>query len=164
MLKRFLMNRALKLMERRPPDFVVGPSPDDPYMLRWWWIPRNRWLNVYVHAFLHDDDDRALHDHPWHSVSLLCKGWLTEFYKDKDGVVQKRTIGQGDITFRRAEFAHRLETPYKPPYDTPITIFVTGPVVRGWGFHCPNGWLPWREFVDPDNPGSPGRGCGETSE
>jgi hypothetical protein len=34
-------------------------------------------------------------------------------------------------------------------------------VVRDWGFHCPQGWVPWRKFVAADNPGAVGRGCGE---
>jgi len=57
---------------RRPPDFVIGP-PDDPYMRRWWLLPRNRVLNVYLHHVRHDDDDRALHDHPWASLSILLR-------------------------------------------------------------------------------------------
>ena len=37
----------------RKPDFVIG-GHDDPYMLRWWIIPRNRFFNIYLHKFLHD--------------------------------------------------------------------------------------------------------------
>ena len=40
------------------PHFVIGGA-DDPYMLRWYLIPRNRRFNIYLHKFLRDDDDRA---------------------------------------------------------------------------------------------------------
>ena len=46
------------LRPTRDPDMLIGP-PDDPYMLRWWLIPRNPEFNVYYHRILHDDDDRA---------------------------------------------------------------------------------------------------------
>src|ERR1700684_1178987 len=60
------------------PHFVIG-DPKNPYMLRWYILPRNPLFNVYLHKFLrNDDDDRALHDHPWPSLSLLVKGWVVE--------------------------------------------------------------------------------------
>lgn len=31
--------------------------------------------------------------------------------------------------------------------------------VRVWGFLCSQGWRPWREFVDPNDPGAVGPGC-----
>lgn len=41
-----------------------------------------------------------------------------------------------------------------------ITLFITGPRVREWGFWCPKiGWRHWRVFTDPDNTGQIGRGC-----
>lgn len=65
-LARHLIARAT----RRAPDVVIGEA-DSPYLLRWHPIPRNPIFNVYLHQFLRDDDDRALHDHPWVNVSLL---------------------------------------------------------------------------------------------
>jgi hypothetical protein len=63
----------------REPDFVIGAdSPGGPYMRRWWIIPRNRFLNIYLHQILRDDDDRALHDHPWWNVSIILRGGYFE--------------------------------------------------------------------------------------
>jgi hypothetical protein len=42
-----------------------------------------------------------------------------------------------------------------------LTLFITGPKVREWGFHCPQGFVHWRDFVHPDDPGGIGPGCGE---
>ncbi|MGR3813421.1 MAG: hypothetical protein ACU0AU_04965 [Cognatishimia activa] len=136
----------------RSPDFVIGPK-DDPYMLRWWLIPRNEVFNVYYHQVLHDDDDRALHDHPWPSFSILIRGLLREITMDGD-----RMIGPGGCVYRGPEMAHRLEVAEGPVE----TLFITGPRVRDWGFHCPKGFVHWQDFVGADH-GEIGRGCGEMS-
>ena len=69
-IRRALLSRVRKVMARREPDFIIG----DNYLRRWWLIPRNRWLNVYLHEFRASDDDRALHDHPWASCSIILRG------------------------------------------------------------------------------------------
>lgn len=51
----------LKVLLSGKPHFVIG-NADNPYMLRWFILPRNRLFNIYLHKFLRDDDDRALHD------------------------------------------------------------------------------------------------------
>jgi hypothetical protein len=68
-------------------------------------------------------------------------------------------IREGQWSYRPATFAHRLMViPKQPPA---ITVFMTGPVIRGWGFLCPQGWKPWKEFVAPSSKGQQGIGCGE---
>lgn len=140
--------------------FVIGQ--DDPYLLRWFLIPRNPYLNVYLHKFLRSDDDRALHDHPWWFLSLLLKGGYIE-HRDDGSVVRRK---RGSVAVRRANMLHRVELVhgYKSVWDAANgvqpselpawTLFFTGPKVREWGFKCPKGWLHWKEF-DKRN------GCGE---
>lgn len=141
------------LKPSRKPDFVIGPA-DDPYMLRWWLLPRNDQFNAYYHEIRHDDDDRALHDHPWPSISIVAYGSLREITQDGE-----RTIGPGEVVYREPDMAHRLELLVRgQPAET---LFITGPTCRAWGFHCPKGWVPWREFVASGAPGEVGRGCGE---
>ena len=41
------------------------------------------------------------------------------------------------------------------------TLFITGPRIREWGFHCPQGWRHWRDYTKPGSYGQVGRGCGE---
>lgn len=135
---------------QRQPDFVIGRS-SGPYLRRWWVIPRNDWFNIYLHEFLHDDDDRALHDHPWWSVSLLLNGEVIE--NTPAGSVRFRT---GTIKVRSATYSHRIELiDSKPAW----TLFITGPKIREWGFHCPKGWIPWTRFCDPNDIGNVGPGC-----
>ena len=71
------MNWPIFLTVPRAPDFVIGPA-GDPYMRRWWVIPRNKWFNIYLHNIMRSDDDRALHDHPWTNVSVLLRGSYLE--------------------------------------------------------------------------------------
>lgn len=134
---------------KRNPDLCIG-AEGDPYLKRWWIIPRNRFFNIYLHQFLKNDDDRALHDHPWWSVSFLLKGKLKEI--TKKGVRRpKRFIP----VIRSGEYAHRLELESKSAW----TIFITGPKYRKWGFHCPNGWVPYHKMTTKD-----GRNIGSCEE
>ena len=138
----------------RDPDFVIGPS-DDPYLLRWWVIPRNKWFNVYLHCFKRSDDDRALHDHPWRNVSILMCGRYIEHLPGGVTKFRRRFLP----IFRRATSAHRVEL---IDGQEVWTLFITGPRWRVWGFYCPKGWIPWTEFVE-DRPGgnAVGKGCGD---
>lgn len=133
----------------RPPDFIIG----DNQLRRWWIVPRNRQCNVYLHETLHSDEDRALHDHPWDNGSFLIEGSYIEVTPDGEFL-----RSAGDIVTRAATDAHRLVI---PEGGRAVSIFTTGPIIRDWGFHCPQGWRHWKEFVA--NPGSTqstvGRGC-----
>ena len=143
------MLNTIKRLFHREPDFVVG-GKENPYLLRWWIIPRNRFLNIYLHKFLRDDDDRALHDHPWWSLSLTLAGQYVE--QDDHG---RRTYRRGAIRLRPATYRHRIELVEQQPA---WTLFVTGPRVREWGFHCPQGWRHWKDFVSKDGT-EIGNGC-----
>ena len=139
---------ALGIMQRAP-DFVIG----DDYLRRWWVIPRNEGCNVYLHEIRKSDDDRALHDHPWENTSYLLIGGYIEH------TPEGRFIrSAGDIVQRPANALHRLEV---VPGTSCISLFITGPKVRDWGFACPQGWVPWHEFTDPTDSSKIGRGCGE---
>jgi hypothetical protein len=153
---RWLASRMKAIADRRPPDFVIG-GYDNPYLRRWWLIPRNRFVNVYLHHFIRSDDDRALHDHPWINCSLLLSGTYIEHTIEAGGIHRRTKRVAGDLKFRRARAAHRIEI------DAPCwTLFITGPVIRSWGFHCPEaGWVHWRKFVDERDEGAIGRGCAQ---
>ncbi len=143
---------------KRPPDFVIGPK-DDPYLRRWWIIPRNRFFNIYLHHIRHSDDDRALHDHPWWNCSIILSGGYVEIVPNA-----QRWRSRGSVVFRRATAAHRIALDKTHPQGSgkPCwTLFFTGPVIREWGFHCPKGWVHWKDFVDERDTGAVGRGCGE---
>lgn len=144
-------------------DFRIPPDPSIPaYMRRWWRIPRNPFFNIYYHIVRRSDDDRALHDHPWWNFSIVLDGGYYEHTIEAGGVNKRVWYDAGSVRFRRAgTFAHRLELkregeiqtlddPRRGWRELPVrTIFITGPVLRRWGFHHPEQWVDayeWDEF------------------
>ena len=154
-LRTRILARCRAIMNRRWPDQVIG-GRDDPYLLRWYLIPRNPVLNVYLHEFMRSDDDRALHDHPWANLSILLDGEYTE-HTIAAGGIQHRTVRKaGQLALRGPRAAHRIELHAGPC----TTLFITGPRVRAWGFHCvERGWVHWKDFTDPRDAGATGKGC-----
>ena len=149
-----------RVRKSRSPDQVIG-GHERPYLLRWYVIPRNPVFNVYLHEFRRSDDDRALHDHPWFNASLILAGAYIEHTIRAGGVHVQTTRMDGDIAFRAPWSAHRIEL-YGPPGGGEFwcwTLFVTGPRMRAWGFHCPKGWVHWERFTAPHDRGAIGRGC-----
>lgn len=156
MIHAIALRIAAATRRKRPkPDFVIGPrDAGQDYLRRWYVIPRNRWLNIYLHEFRRSDDDRALHDHPWLSLSVLLMGEYTEHRIADGGIHTRRIYKAGAVIFRRASYAHRIEL-----HDGPCwTLFITGPRIRHWDFHCPTGWRHWEQFTDASGT-SVGRGC-----
>jgi len=141
----------------RKPDFIIGGA-ENPYLLRWWVIPRNRWFNVYLHKIVRDDDPRALHDHPWWSISIILKGGYLEWFSNPgESPFDCVWRSPGSVIFRRATDAHRLTLGHGTGHCW--SLFITGRKIREWGFHCPKGWRHWEEFCAPGDSGQVGRGC-----
>jgi hypothetical protein len=154
---------------QRAPDFMVG-GVDDPYLCRWHLLgskpraPGGKAISrsilglayPYLHCFRRSDDDRALHDHPAASISLILWGSCVEIYARPDGSHHARTLRAGDFVLRSATMAHRIII--APGADC-WTLFVFGYRWREWGFHCPNGWIPWQRFTKAGAPGEIGPGC-----
>lgn len=170
---------------RRPPDFVVGADhPEGPYLLRWYLTPWRAWYrhvdedkrtgwqrlviqvsrilpNLYLHRFMRDDDDRALHDHPSFAVSAILRTGYIEHTIDAGGIHRRREYDPGSVRFMRTTHTHRIELHPGPVCPQPCwTLFMFGPTVREWGFHCPEqGWIHWTKFTNANNPGEVGPGC-----
>lgn len=192
----WLFNELLdRVVMQRAPDFIIGlGNPGGAYMNRWYLTPWrhwqgrlqdlahsrptrwNRWVyavvrllpNLYLHEFLRDDDDRALHDHPSWGASFILAGGYIEHTIEAGGIHRRTEYAQGSFRFMPVRHTHRIEL--KKPFSARMgytakrnrcwTLFVFGPRVRQWGFHCPHrGWVHWREFTAADDPGSVGRGC-----
>lgn len=151
-----LRDRIIKWAYGRQPDVVIG-GIDNPYLMRWFLIPRNAFFNIYVHYFLRSDDDRALHDHPWVNCSILLRGSYTEHQIAQGGINTRTVRKAGDWCIRPSgKIAHRIELTHGPCW----TLFITGPRYREWGFHCEReGWLHWKRFTAKNNPGEVGKGC-----
>lgn len=171
----------LKLSLREPDAHIGGK--ENPYIKRWFLTPwsadesrlkKYSLPNKYLHNVLRDDDDRALHCHPWNNLSIVLRGGYREHrfrWKPVEGQPLPETEviwrGPGSIVFRRAETAHRLQLDIDdgiPSISIPAwTIFLTWRKRREWGFWCKdeNGnarWVHWRIFTSPDGMGV-GKGC-----
>lgn len=158
-------------IRKRTPDFVIAPHGKS-VMDRWFLIPRNKWFNIYVHR-LNGADPQRVHDHPWWNISIMLKGrrwehmpveplshwevrqwahpsaaiysaWKRGLKAAKYQTLRSVLRNPGSIVFRRATDAHRLETIGRPSYS----LFITGPVVREWGFWLPTGWVTFKDHVE----------------
>lgn len=171
-----LLRRHDAYTSSHPMDFRIPPNTNVPaYMHRWWRIARNWAFNIYYHNVLRSDDDRALHDHPWFSFSVVLRGGYFEHTILAGGIHRKVWKGPGSMTFRwTGSMAHRLELERVSLMEAPLhslmnreveisdatnqkvevpatTIFNTGPVLRRWGFHHESGWVDaydWDAFCD----------------
>lgn len=85
---------------------------------------------------------------------MLIDGRYVEHLSD--GSANLREAGW--VGSREATALHRLEI---LPGERAVSIFMTGPKVREWGFECPKGWVHWRDFTGGENGELIGRGCGE---
>jgi hypothetical protein len=161
----WLIDRA----QRRAPDFIIHGAQPGAYLRRWWIIPRNPILNLYLHQIVRSDDDRALHCHPWCNASLLLRGSYVEVLPRSqaqpgwmDRYPQHLLYAHrsaGELTGRLGHWRHLLEIlPHQPEC---WTLFLTGPVYRRWGFWCTRGWVYWRQYVDARDTGRTAAGCGD---
>lgn len=177
----------------RVPDEIIGhknrwratrpdsPPVERPFLLRWYvGGEKHRGLlgcNAYLHQFIRDDEDRALHDHPWWNLSLLLGGQYIEHTIKPGGIHWRQIFRAGDVKLRSPKAAHRVELTYGTVGDcmngTPTvapnlpawvrydsshfnyggkvpswSLFLTGPKQQPWGFHCPEaGWRSSHEFT-----------------
>lgn len=132
-------HRWLRKWLRGEPHQIIGTN-SDPYLLRWYIIPRNPVVNLYLHQFLRSDDDRALHDHPWWFWSVVLAGHYYEHRADGRRIRRRA----GSIAYRSATTRHRVELPISQDRFSLLrreescwTVVLTGPRRRIWGFWCP---------------------------
>lgn len=155
----------------RDPDFQIGRA-DGRYLLRWH-IFKSNWFSIYLHKTLRSDSEIALHDHPWHNVSIVLRGGYVEVRQQRvfsehrlewtrgttsasySWLVEKRVwCPPGTIIFRRKGTPHRLILPVRDGgIQFAWSLFicfrksVDADGKAHWGFHCPKGWKRWDKLV-----------------
>lgn len=140
------------LLSGQPHQIIT--NHDSPYLQRWYLIARNRFCNIYLHRFVASDDPTC-HDHPWGFASVLLSGSYDEVEPHR--ITHRRW---GSIAFRRPRHCHsvRLHRDASGDEIPCVSVIITGPRIREWGFWCPRGndtyrFVPWRQFG--------AGGCGE---
>jgi hypothetical protein len=78
-----------------------------------------------VHHWLSNDDDRAVHDHPWWFLTLVVKGGYTD-----SGPSGEDHLKAPVVRFRPAWHKHTVY----PDAGGCWTILLTGRPLRTWGF------------------------------
>lgn len=131
------------------PHQVITNDLGEPYLKRWYVIPRNGHLNVYVHRFTASDQP-PIHDHPWDYASLVLSGAYTEHTETGTHRRRPGSFGRRAATHRHQIVLDRDTDGRERPCTT---IIVTGPRRRIWGFWCsPTQFVAWDSFSG---------GCGE---
>lgn len=102
-----------------------------PYLERFFLAKVKGW-SAYLHLFHDSDEGPWVHDHPWWNVSIVLAGRYREWYAD--GTYKDRKAG--DIVFRQAQVAHRIEIPEECKGKV-WSLFITGKRWREWGFFMP---------------------------
>lgn len=139
---------------------IIYRSNEVPYLIRWS-IFSTPFFAIKLHKILLSDD-ACFHDHPWSFISLILKGGYREYFytqrfSDDTPIVNCneplnmdyvnfKTVVSGDILFRKANWAHRLELE-KPA----TTLVITFKKIRVWGFFTPSGWVKFYKYEQGSN-------------
>lgn len=136
--------------------YITGTGEDkDVYLIRYYVFKSQRLGNIFIHQFLRPDRD-DVHDHPWNFCTYLVDGAYVEYkWNEAKGMLEKtqryndihcrnwgdphlQRITWSPFIFRKATDQHKVVTAntYKPDQRrfAPLTICVTGPTIREWGF------------------------------
>lgn len=118
-----------------------------PYLTRLHLV-KTPWFAVFLHWFHAADPQPDPHDHPVSFVSVPLRG----------GYVERRGWPSWDLRYYgrpwrrfnrvRATDIHRIVA----VLPGTLTLVFSGPVVREWGHHTPDGWVPWREYKEARKP------------
>lgn len=126
--------------------FITGKGTQDIYLIRYLLV-NTRFFNFYIHRFLRSDHD-VPHDHPWDFITYVVDGeYREEKYEDPTGFYLKSDTdfqkvynyrGKGSLVFRKATDVHKVKVEESVPVlekeRAPLTICITGPRKRTWGF------------------------------
>ena len=143
---------------------TIGP-PECPLLDRLTVVKHRRIGGLLLHRFYPNADDRNVHDHPWWFMTLVLRGGYDDmkqcrqcegsgrFYDEVDfyacprckgeGVIMRERMRAGMLRFRPALHAHRTQV----SSSGCVTLVLTGPTVREWGFYLGSSWQQWRSYI-----------------
>lgn len=91
-------------------------------------ILRTRHLTIYLHRFVDRDQDRELHDHPWHGLALVLSGSYQEQY-----LLPGLGVGERKVRFFNLINANSFHMISSARPET-WTLFIHGRKIKKWGF------------------------------
>jgi hypothetical protein len=105
------------------------------YMRRW--TIETPWFSIRLHHWLHSDDQRHLHDHPWGFHTFVLKGAYIDTSSPEGADIgeeredwQFQLMRAGTYAYRPSHHKHYVKV--IPPGCW--TLVFTGPIMRRWGF------------------------------
>ncbi len=129
-------------------DIVKNIDGEAILYLRRWHILKTPWFKVYLHKFFTPDLDRDPHDHPWDSWILMLWGRYREMIYTKTDFGWNIKIHERSGPSLRsmpAKTIHKI-TKLRTPHIW--TLFLSKKKKRDWGFHTPEGWVYWRDYLN----------------
>lgn len=129
-------------------DIPSKTNPGSCYLrrLRVWNAP---WCSLYVHQIFEKDNDRDPHDHPWNFWSLVLRGGYSEVVRP---YVAERGRRRARVLHHKRRSLHRMpvHAAHKINAILPgtITLILTGPRKRQWGFWTPEGFVPANRYLE----------------
>lgn len=105
-----------------------------PYLERYL-VARVGGLRIYLHRFVRDDSERAVHDHPWR---WACAFVLAGRYKERLATMDDPTVGHlykhrwvRWFNWISPRTRHQIVSVRPETW----TLFITGKRIKGWGFY-----------------------------
>lgn len=107
------------------------------------------WFSIKLHRIYRPDQQRDLHDHPWHFLSFVLRGEYIEDVPDTDPC--GRSKGRREVrhirwlNWKKAEDLHAISWVSRKPV---WTLVITGVRRRTWGFFVESlkRWVPWNQY------------------
>lgn len=113
-----------------------------PYAYRW--VFNFGLFSIRIHKWLRSDDKRFFHDHPWPFITFVLKGGYIDV-----SPTGKDTLNRWSIRYRSSKHKHYV----KIKHGGALTLLITGPQVRNWGFWVKNKlWYPSQYFKQYSHP------------
>ena len=151
-----MIRKLCVLLSTILPSFTILDSNGNPYLTRYYFFGKDRWLcNIYLHHFHQSDNDTGpsgsllLHMHPWSGLSFILLGGYEEERRVSEvwNYVLRRTVKPLTFNFISYNTYHRVDLLEKDAWS----IFITGSrsKKRDWFFwdRETNEKIDWRKKV-----------------
>lgn len=139
-----MLRNMLQFVSEFLPKRVIRGGDGGPYLSRFQLLDFGRKRGrLWLHRFHRGDEDRELHNHPfaWSGSLVLVGGYeeerLTQVFRPQGAIapylhcsIERKFHGPGSINVIHFDTFHRVHLPNGEAW----TLFVSGPILRKWGF------------------------------
>lgn len=124
-----ISNLLYRLTQRRPMRLIRIDG--QPYLERYH-IAKIGPIRIWLHHFVREDEERAVHDHPWSALSLILTGGYTEEHIEDSFAFNYRDLKAPRWNWIPWHKQHRIVAVSKDTW----TLMLVGPRTgREWHFY-----------------------------